>query len=119
MGSLSSLLPGLLADGPPSTWLVIEMKPRQELPNHSFEELFGPSGFCHPSRSDSLPVNSQQDDLVIDPSLEQPIDTVDPRQADAVHPSPDGEDMFALYTTLEDSDSEDSAFSSPTNRTNG
>ena len=97
MSTLSSLLPRLIADGPPSTWLVIEIAARHELPNHSFEELFKPSEFCDPSRSDSLLVDCQQD-VIIDPSLEQPTATVDPEQADAVHSPPHDREIFALFT---------------------
>jgi hypothetical protein len=81
ISTLSSLLPGIVADGLSSEWLVIEAIPRDELPDHSFEELFAASGYTVPSKPSSLPS--------AEPS-QLPLGTVDPRLAGAaVDPSLD------------------------------
>jgi len=97
MITLSSLLPGIIADGLPSEWLLIETMPRHELPDHSFDELFQPSGYsesseqgcppsAEPSQSPMDIVDTQQAGPLGEPSQTRPksLLTVDTQRADTV-----------------------------------
>jgi hypothetical protein len=72
MSTLSSLLPGIIADRLSSEWLVIETIPRHELLDYSFDELFQPSGYselsAEPSQSPMDTVNTQQTSPLGEPS---------------------------------------------------
>ncbi len=88
MSTLSSLLPGIVADGLPSEWLLIETIPRHELPDHSFDELFQSSGYYESSELGSPPLAepSQQAGPLGEPSQTRPklLLTVDTQRADTV-----------------------------------
>jgi hypothetical protein len=139
MSTLSSLLPGIIADGLPSEWLLIETIPPHELPDHSFDKLFQSSGYCELSEPGSpssaelsqLPlgtVDTQRPSPLGEPSQTRSklLLTVDTQRADTVvdpaldpklfnQPSFHGQDAAELAQgTLEHRASEDLWLPSPT-----
>jgi hypothetical protein len=85
ISNLSPLLPGIIAGGPPSNWLVIETIPHNELDCYSLEALFQFSNYRESPELGDLPSEEPSQ-----PS-QMPMKTVDARQVDAaVGPSDRG-----------------------------
>jgi hypothetical protein len=85
ISNLSSLLPGIIASGPPSNWLVIETIPHNELDCYSLEALFRFSNYRESPELGDLPSEEPSQ-----PS-QMPMKTVNARQVGAaVRPSDRG-----------------------------
>jgi hypothetical protein len=71
ISNLSFLLLGIIAQGLPSEWLLIETIPRHELSDHLLKELFQFFSYYESSKLGVLPLEKSSQ------SSQMPMDTVD------------------------------------------